>query len=174
MLGTCEDALIECRRPYVKETKAVLMGTTLRIGDVSTRDEEAIELPVKMSKCTAVTRPPSLKKFAKRIQEESGEGPTSQTQESKAEDGDEEKKDVYVQLAMHTEYLVAPKEEEEEAEKEEVAEETTVEKVDKEQLIRGFKYGASYAPCPDGQFPHLSTRKGIDICGFFPDHLVCL
>ncbi|OCB89228.1 SPOC domain-like protein [Sanghuangporus baumii] len=171
MIGTCEEALIDCRRPDVKETKSVLLGTTLRIGDVDTRDDEAIELPVKMSKCTAIQRPPSMKKFAKRVQADSGEEPATQTQESALEDGDEEKKDVYVQLAMHTEYLVSEKEEEEEAEKEET-EENLAEKVDKDQLIRGFKYGASYAPCPDGQFPRLSTRKGIDICGFFPDHMI--
>lgn len=42
-----------------------------------------------------------------------------------------------------------------------------VEKIDKEQLIRGFKYGTTYAPCPDGQFPKLPTKKGIDFEGFF-------
>ena len=46
-------------------------------------------------------------------------------------------------------------------------------KIDQEQLIRGFKYGSTYVPCPEGQFPRLSTRKGIDICGFFPDKNVC-
>lgn len=44
----------------------------------------------------------------------------------------------------------------------------SLEKVEKEELIRGFKYGTTYAPCPDGHFPKLPTRKGIEICGFFP------
>ncbi|KAG5646900.1 hypothetical protein DXG03_001976 [Asterophora parasitica] len=46
--------------------------------------------------------------------------------------------------------------------------EAQLEKVEKEQLVRGFKYGTTYAPCPDGQFPRLPTRKGIELCGFFP------
>jgi len=47
-----------------------------------------------------------------------------------------------------------------------------LEKVEKEELVRGFKYGTTYAPCPDGQFPKLPTTKGIQICGFFPDKTV--
>ncbi|KAF8214293.1 SPOC like C-terminal domain-containing protein [Mycena galopus ATCC 62051] len=39
--------------------------------------------------------------------------------------------------------------------------------VDKEEFIRGFKYGMTYVPCPDGQFERLPTKKGINICGFF-------
>lgn len=46
-------------------------------------------------------------------------------------------------------------------------EETRSEKVEKEQLIKGFKYGSTYVPCPDGQFERLNTKKGIEICGFF-------
>ncbi|KAF8215436.1 SPOC like C-terminal domain-containing protein [Mycena galopus ATCC 62051] len=42
-----------------------------------------------------------------------------------------------------------------------------LEQVDKEELIRGFKYGTTYVPCPDGQFERLPTKKGIEICGFF-------
>ncbi|EJD04469.1 SPOC domain-like protein [Fomitiporia mediterranea MF3/22] len=198
MIGTAAYALHECQRPEVKETKSALLGTTLRLGDVDTRPEEAIELPIKMSKCTAAVHPPTLKKFAKRVvSDTSDEAPATQSQsqsqshhQSQAQSQNqamdvngEQKKDVYVQLNMQTEYLVNVKNEEgddqdrKEDEKnkmqtDEVDEEEGVpEKVDKDQLIKGFKYGASYAPCPDGQFPRLSTRKGMDICGFFPDHL---
>ena len=41
-------------------------------------------------------------------------------------------------------------------------------KIEKEELVRGYKYGASFAPAPEGGFPRLKTRKGIDVCGFFP------
>ena len=40
-------------------------------------------------------------------------------------------------------------------------------RVEREELIRGFKYGSTYTPCPDGQFDRLKTKKGIDVCGFF-------
>ncbi|KAH8103255.1 SPOC domain-like protein [Phellopilus nigrolimitatus] len=151
IVGTAAFALQECVRPDVKMTKSALIGTTLRLGDIDVRAEEAVELPVKMSKCTALVRPASMKKFAKRVE-------TAEEQTLRDVDDDESRKDVYAQLAMQTEYFV--NEDEDEGKQGEDG----AEKVDKEQLIRGFKYGASYAPCPDGQFPRLSTRKGIDIC----------
>ena len=40
-------------------------------------------------------------------------------------------------------------------------------KIEKEELVRGYKYGASFAPAPEGGFPKLKTQKGMDICGFF-------
>lgn len=166
VIGTAAFALQECARPDVKITKSVLMGTTLRLGDVSTRPEEAVEIPVKMSKLTAVARPPSMKKFAKR----------SFTADDDIVDEEESARDTFVQLGMETEYTVKRNEKEKEGEDEDEdkdeADEDTGEKVDKEQLIRGFKYGASYAPCPDGQFESLSTKKGVDICGFFPEEHV--
>ena len=167
MIGTAAFALQECMRPDVKVTKSALLGSTLRLGDPDTRPEEAIELPIKMSKCTAAARPPSLKKFAKRSIEED---------ESTLEDtqSDTDRKDTYAQLTIETEYNVVKNradEGENDGEESQQAEKPT-EKVDSEQLIRGFKYGASYVPCPDGQFPRLSTRKGLDICGFFPEDQV--
>ena len=39
--------------------------------------------------------------------------------------------------------------------------------LEKEDLVRGFKYGSSYVPCPSGQFERLATSKGLDICAFF-------
>ncbi|KAH8120739.1 SPOC domain-like protein [Phellopilus nigrolimitatus] len=169
IVGTAAFALQECVRPDVKMTKSALIGTTLRLGDIDVRAEEAVELPVKMSKCTALVRPASMKKFAKRVE-------TAEEQTLRDVDDDESRKDVYAQLAMQTEYFVSKDEnaddEKDEDEDEGKQGEDGAEKVDKEQLIRGFKYGASYAPCPDGQFPRLSTRKGIDICGFFSDKMV--
>ncbi|PAV21731.1 hypothetical protein PNOK_0168800 [Pyrrhoderma noxium] len=167
VIGTAAFALQECMRPDVKVTKSALLGSVLRLGDPDTRPEEAVELPIKMSKCTAAARPPSLKKFAKRSIEED---------ESTLEDtqSDTDRKDTYAQLTIETEYNVVKNradEDENDGVESQQAEKPT-EKVDSEQLIRGFKYGASYVPCPDGQFPRLSTRKGLDICGFFPEDQV--
>ncbi|KAJ7674432.1 SPOC like C-terminal domain-containing protein [Mycena rosella] len=98
------------------------------------------------------------------------------------------KKVTFVQLKMRTEYYVdrrdhnsddegdvkmeEVKTEEPEPEEDEDGAPTNkldpaLEQVDKEELIRGFKYGTTYVPCPDGQFGRLPTKKGIDICGFF-------
>ncbi|KAL0570983.1 ATP-dependent DNA helicase yku80 [Marasmius crinis-equi] len=93
-------------------------------------------------------------------------------------DDEEEKENVFVQLKPRTQYFVDPNPDEEEGkdadgdvkmeEGGKEPEKKILEGIEKEQLIRGFKYGTSYAPCPDGQFPRLPTKKGIDICGFFP------
>ncbi|KAG1761756.1 SPOC like C-terminal domain-containing protein [Suillus occidentalis] len=81
---------------------------------------------------------------------------------------------VFAQLKMRSEYYIDRSTQDgEEQDKmdmgsdDEEDKDKNLEMVQKEQLIRGFKYGSTYAPCPDGQFPRLNTRKGIDICGFF-------
>ncbi|THG94528.1 hypothetical protein EW026_g6962 [Hermanssonia centrifuga] len=164
IVGNCALALEEISRPEVKSTKSALMGTVLRLGDVEDRPEEAVEILVKASKCTAVARPKSFKKFAVREKKED--------EDIIMEDEDEDPKDVYAQLAMRTEYFVDHNADKDEEDDEEPALPEAEDKskrtvIDKEQLVRGYKYGSSYAPCPDGNFPRLETKKGIDICGFF-------
>jgi len=163
VVGNCEFALQELSRPDVKLTKSALMGTVLRIGDVDARPEEAIEILVKTSKCTALARPKSWKKFARRERRDSQE----------ARDDDDDSKTTYAQLRLRTEYYIDRESGTDDGESvhedhdEDMDKRESLEKVEKEQLVRGFKYGASYAPCPDGQFPRLPTRRGIEICGFF-------
>ncbi|KAG1889229.1 SPOC domain-like protein [Suillus subluteus] len=163
LVGTCVFALQEIARPDMKQTKSALMGTVLRLGDVDVRPEEAIEILVKASKCTALARPKSWKKFGRR----------EKTDEQMQVD-EEEEKTVFAQLKMRSEYYIDRSTQDgEEQDKmdtgsdDEEDKDKNLEKVEKEQLIRGFKYGSTYAPCPDGQFRRLNTRKGIDICGFF-------
>ncbi|KAJ7924419.1 SPOC like C-terminal domain-containing protein [Mycena leptocephala] len=195
VLGTCALALRETMRPDIKLTKSTLMGTTLRLGDPDSRPEEAMEINIKTSKCTALNRPKSWKKFAERKKKRGPGGKVVEDEDEDEMDVDEpeptqgKKKVTFVQLKMRTEYYVdrrEPKSDDEgedvkmeEAEKEPEPEEDDeegaptnkidpgLEQVDKEELIRGFKYGTTYVPCPDGQFGRLPTKKGIDICGFF-------
>ena len=175
------------------------MGTILRIGDIEGRPEEACEIIVKTSKCTALARPKGWKKFGERATEgdddEYEDMEKDMEKEKEKEKEKEGKKVAYVQLATRTEYYVDRTEDEEDEDKGDSKKmkseddmdvdvdnrnesvdpksKETVEKVEKEQLVRGFKYGSTYAPCPDGQFPKLETRKGIDICGFFYTKNVC-
>ncbi|KAF8895028.1 SPOC like C-terminal domain-containing protein [Gymnopilus junonius] len=171
-IGNIAYAIRETAAPEVKVVKSALLGTVLRIGDVETRADEAIELSVKASKATAMARPKSWKKFALR---ESNREDEMQVEQDKD-------KAVFAQLKMKTEYFIdrnagADDDEDDEikVEEEELLDEgnpevkKSLEKIEKEELVRGFKYGTTYAPCPDGQFPRLQTRKGIDICGFFPE-----
>ncbi|KAJ7785660.1 SPOC domain-like protein [Mycena metata] len=221
VLGTCALALRETVRPDIKVTKSVLMGTILRLGDTETRSEEALQIGIKTSKCTALNRPKSWKKFAERQKTKTGPKGTQKKVVVDDEDEDEGAMDVdgdaptqtqgtrkvtFAQLKMRTEYYVdrrdhpsddegedgdgdvkmedadkvkIPKikvpEPEPELEDEEDDDDDgpsnkidpALEQVDKEELIRGFKYGTTYVPCPDGQFGRLPTKKGIDICGFF-------
>ncbi|KAK0208010.1 SPOC domain-like protein [Desarmillaria ectypa] len=177
VLGTCAYALQDISRPDIKQTKSVLMGTVLRLGDVDTRPEEALEIAVKTSKCTAVSRPKRWKKFSVRKEEIDNDG--VEPKAKKEHDGEEIVR--YAQLKQSIEYFVDKRDKDEdgdvkmEEEEEEIDEGAKkkdptegMESVDKETLVRGFKYGTSYVPCPDGQFPRLHTERGIEISGFFP------
>lgn len=183
ILGTCGHALEEVGRPDTKQVRSALMGTVLRIGDPDRDADTAIEIMVKASKATAQQRPATMKKFAL-LQAENEEEEDADAMDV---DEDTDKKSVFAQLKMRTAYYYNPDgpSEEDAAKMEEEDEgllldggednKENVEKkelqkveVDKEELIRGFKYGTTYAPCPDGQFPKLPTNKGITICGFFP------
>ncbi|KAH7926187.1 SPOC domain-like protein [Leucogyrophana mollusca] len=167
IVGTCAYALQEISRPDIKQVKSALMATVIRLGDVDVRPDEAIEVAVKATKCTALARPKSWKKFSSR---EHGEDI------SMGGEDEEESKTFFAELKMRTEYYIDrgshdddddANSEDEEGSEAAGRKNDNLEKVEKEQLIRGFKYGSTYAPCPDGQFPRLPTRKGIDICGFF-------
>lgn len=181
VLGSCAFALRETTRPEIKQTRSTLMGTVLRLGDVDTRGKEAIEIVVKTSKCTALTRPKSWKKFGVRPNNPDKMNVDEETEENN------ENNVVYSQLRMRTEYYVDPNADNEEDEEGDVkmeeedggldegekdnekskGKDQNLQRVDREELVRGFKYGTTYVPCPEGQFPKLPTRKGIDICGFF-------
>ncbi|KAH9836702.1 SPOC like C-terminal domain-containing protein [Rhodofomes roseus] len=168
-VGNCDFAMKEISRPDIKETRSVLQGTILRLGDVDARPEEAVEILCKTSKATAMQRPKSWKRFARR------EKNTAERNREDAMEVDDDDKAVFAQLRMRTEYYIGLKGDGEgsdaggsDTDDEDGDDKNKhVEKVEKEQLVRGFKYGSSYAPCPDGQFPRLATRKGIDICGIF-------
>lgn len=172
LLGSLEHALLTLTYPHIKETKSALLSTTLRLGDVEVRESEAIELNVRVAKCTSLARAASWKKFFKK-----------DSDEEDIQDAEDEGKAIYKEVKRRTEYVIDRSTEEEEGKEKEpttqdisidvdeeksvVEEETRFEKVEKEQLIKGFKYGSTYVPCPDGQFERLNTKKGIEICGFF-------
>ena len=181
VLGNLDYALGEISRPDIKEVRSTLMGTVLHVGDIYTCPDEAFEIPVKASKCTALAHPKGWKKFALREA-------TAKDAMDMELDEDQSEKDVekttFAQLRLRTEYYIdrnAGGEEGDVKMKQEDEEENLVEddpdkpkdnnleKVEKEDLVRGFKYGTTYAPCPDGQFPKLTTKKGIQICGFFQE-----
>lgn len=169
LLGSLEYALLTLNYPHIKETKSALQQTTLRLGDVEVRESEAIEMNVCLAKCTSLARAAPWKKFFKK---ETGEEDVHGAEEGKA---------IFKEVQRRTEYIIDRSVEEEEGkgsttldasmdvdeEKSVAGEEALLEKVEKEQLVKGFKYGSTYVPCPDGQFERLNTKRGIEICGFF-------
>lgn len=168
LLGSLEHALLTLTQPHIKEVKSSLASMTLRLGDVAVRESEAIELSVCIAKCTSLARAASWKKFFKK-----------DVDEEDMQDVQDEGKVIFKEVKRRTEYIIdrsSGKEEEEEepvaqdismdVDEEKSASETHLEKVEKEQLVKGFKYGSTYVPCPEGQFERLNTEMGIEICGF--------
>jgi ATP-dependent DNA helicase 2 subunit 2 len=187
IVGTCEFALQDISRPDIKTTKSALMGTTLRIGDVQNKPTESMEIQVKLSKCTAVARPKSWKRVMLRKKDKDkdkdkdGEGGSDEIEDDAEEPMDVDEGDIYAELKTRSEYYrdsdKSDDDDDEESQVRVKEEKTgyddgqaTLEddrRVEREELIKGFKYGSTYTPCPDGQFDRLKAKKGIDICGFF-------
>jgi len=173
----------------VKITKSVLMGTVLRLGDVDARPEEALEILVKTSKCTAIARPKSWKKFTSRKGFDENSEPCTvftelrqrtryvKEKDAEEEDGETEKATTKARNADEDDILMADVKAENvegatltqdsDTEDDDDDKMSGEDDIDKEQLVRGFKYGTDYVPCPEGQFERLPTKKGMDICGFF-------
>ncbi|KAF9652062.1 SPOC domain-like protein, partial [Thelephora ganbajun] len=179
IVGTCEFALQDISRPDIKTTRSALMGTTLRIGDVHNKPTESMEIQVKLSKCTAIARPKSWKRVVlrKKDKDKDGEEGSGETEDDTEGQMDVDEGDTYVELKKSSEYYRDSDksgEDDDEEDQARIKEEKTDyddardnRRVEKEDLIKGFKYGSTYTPCPDGQFDRLETKKGIDICGFF-------
>jgi len=195
IVGTCEFALQDISRPDIKTTKSALMSTILRVGDVQNKPTESVEIQVKLSKCTAIARPKSWKRVMLRKKDKDKDKDKDGEEGSDGTEGDAEELmdvdegDTYVELKKRSEYYrdsdksgddddddeegeVRVKEEKSGYDDAQVERDGQVKleddrRVEREELIKGFKYGSTYVPCPDGQFDRLKTKKGIDICGFF-------
>ncbi|KAI0668689.1 SPOC domain-like protein [Trametes maxima] len=175
-VGNCDHVLSEIALPDVREVKSTMTGNVLRIGDTEGRPNEAVEIMIKTSKATALARPKGFKKFARRKR-------TAEEEVEAAERMDEDEAEdimTFAQLHMRSEYYLeddkadasAPRSAnggaDDDAEAQAERDKRLV-KVEKEELVRGYKYGASFVPAPDGEFPKLPVRKGMDLCGFFPN-----
>ncbi len=177
-MGTLSFALQEIAKPEIKQTRSTLMANVLSLGDPANNPLEAFEIIVKTSKCTALARPKSWKRFAPRDGKHADEVDVDPLPTKDRDGGGDSNKTVWAQLKMRTEFHVERDVQDNDDERNE--DDMDVDdaksggaKVEKEQLVRGFKYGSSYVPCADGQFEKLSSQKGICICGFFNADNVC-
>ena len=64
------------------------------------------------------------------------------------------------QVASQTQLNDVPEEEEEEEEEEEI--------VDKEDIVKAWRFGSSWIPIEDDTFEPLKTTKGVEVLGFVP------
>jgi len=169
VVGTCGFALEEVARPDTRQRKSQLKGTVLYIGSADWDPEQAIEISVKMCKATALERPVSMKKYALRVKEHRGED----EDEMDVDQEEEGEWDTYMQLKMRSEYWANTEKREEDASQmeEEEEEKENLAQFEREELVRGYKYGSTYVPVPE-EFPKLETAKGLTICGFFHEENV--
>lgn len=175
VVGTCAFALQEVARPEPKEVKGTATAYTLRIGDNDQDPETSVEIAIKVTKGTALVRPPTAKKFAVRKPPTDDEGNPIPV----IVDGEE--RDIYAPLKMRTEFALAKDllaaAQAAVAEAEARGESPTpftksgwpkgVSTTPKENLTRSYKYGATWVDV-EGEFEKLETKKGIDVCAFFP------
>ncbi|KAG8743939.1 ATP-dependent DNA helicase II subunit 2 [Ceratobasidium sp. 414] len=169
-MGTCAYALHETSRPEPRPTKSAMSNNVFRIGDPESMPGQAIEIAVKTSKATAIVRPHSMKKFAKRDVAGAREGGMDWESTQQGARGDHK---LYVELKRRTDYVVKLPESSHETEdnegEEEEKQESPGEVVEKETLVKAFKYGSTWVPCEEGHFEGLHTRKGIEVHGFIPE-----
>ncbi|KAH7104333.1 SPOC domain-like protein [Auriculariales sp. MPI-PUGE-AT-0066] len=171
IVATCADVLQDCDRPDPKETKSVLQTQTLRISDPETFPAEAVQIQVRVSKATAVTRPPTLKKFGRRLKKKEKDADAEMDIDEVEEDPT---RDIYAQLTARTDYFVKMGKDENGQEYEvkiPVGELPSrgLDKVEDDELVSVYKYGASWVDAPEGGFQKLATRKGMDLFGVFPE-----
>ncbi|CAE6469453.1 unnamed protein product [Rhizoctonia solani] len=167
-IGTCAYALHETSRPEPRPTKSAMSNNVFRIGDPELFPEEVIEIAVKTSKATALVRPHSMKKFTKREVVAATQGSPSQAGSSP----DDYKH--YVELKRRTDYvvkLIDSGTEEEEGDEDREKQEPQGEVVEKETLVKAFKYGSTWVPCEEGHFEGLHTRKGIEVVSFIAENM---
>jgi ATP-dependent DNA helicase 2 subunit 2 len=182
LLGTCAEALQDVAKPEPKETRSAAASYVLRIGDVNAEPDSSIEIAVKATKATAVVRPPSMKKFSKRPPSVDEDGVPVPVAEG-------EEKDVYGLLKSHSEFVSTQKlqaiQDKFDDAKEEYGdkipeailaeiemEKKMLESIPKENLVKSYKYGATWVDVED-TFERLELEQGIDICAFFPAENVC-
>lgn len=192
-VGNLEAAIDEVSTPESKMTKSAMLISTLRIGDVTANPDEAVEIDIRVSKATSTARPKSWKKFAVRVKESPEQDEDEEVDETEYYGQGDDRQMAYIQLANKTRYIVDPNpEDDQEEDGDDVKMKTEDDnddvstllnrapapgkqvpfKVEKEETVRGYKYGTTYVPAAE-EFRKLPTVKGFDICGFFPAKNVC-
>ncbi|KAG8856720.1 ATP-dependent DNA helicase II subunit 2 [Serendipita sp. 411] len=186
LFATCSYALRECATPEVKETRSSLLNQVLRFGEPTDDPDRSIELNVRVSKATAIARPPAMKKFGRINQQES------------AMDWNDEMGELstaqYAPVKSRTDHFIKEFGEDKNAQEQPKAiqnepnvkieldedgvpiltDDTTLMTLPEnatsidENTQLAYKYGSEYIPVDKADFSQLQTKKGLDIVGFMP------
>lgn len=171
LLGSCYQALQDCALPETKSVNPTSKGITLFLGDHETgADEEAIEISARVHKVTSKAASVTLKKFIKRTAAKDRDGDATMNGEGA--------RSSYGVVERETKYFVKPqpppKEEKtgtqtqtQTQQEEEQAEEKPTIQVDPDDLVKGYKYGATWVLVED-EFEKLPTKMGIEVCSTKP------
>ncbi|KIO24865.1 hypothetical protein M407DRAFT_211773 [Tulasnella calospora MUT 4182] len=177
LIGSCYQALEDCALPDIKTVKPAAKHIILRLGyhypdqvDDEADDGEAekgIEISARVHKVSSKASPVSLKRFIKR-----GDDVMDDAEERKPDVGGA----VYAPVERETRYHLRPPAQEKKEEDDEVKLEdgdaenevpTLGDLVDAEDLVKGYKYGATWV-LVDEEFDKLPTKAGIEagVIGF--------
>ena len=153
----------DCALPEIKQVKPTAKNTYIRLGDYDARGEEAIEISVKVLKVTARVPIPTMQKYTKRERIWD-----SQRDRDGDEDMGSRHEPSIAPLERRTEYGYKTSTDEDDVlkiEEDTEEKESTWTKVESEELVSAYRYGANWIPCQDELFK-LPTKAGIEIVGF--------
>ncbi|KAG8984122.1 ATP-dependent DNA helicase II subunit 2 [Tulasnella sp. JGI-2019a] len=185
LLGSCYQALEDCALPDVKSVKPTAKGITFLIGDSEVQPEEAIEISARVHKVTSKASSITLKKFIRRdgkdtnAKDDDGDATMStDAGDAGKESGDGDGAEImYSVVERETKYVVKPPPPEKDKKdqtdsqaqtQEDLAEEEEEKpgiQVDADDLVKGYKYGATWVLVDDG-FEKLPIKMGIEVIGF--------
>ncbi|KAG8851859.1 ATP-dependent DNA helicase II subunit 2 [Tulasnella sp. 330] len=176
LLGSCYQALEDCALPEVKPIKPTAKNITFIIGDHEVQSDEAIEISARVHKVTSKASAVTLKKFIKREATNTNDVDGDATMKTYADDNGGGTGTTFAAVERETKYIVKPQPEKDTKTETQTQTQTQEElaqeeeeipgiQVEAEDLVKGYKYGATWVLVEDG-FERLPTKMGIEVIGF--------
>lgn len=172
LLGSCYQALEDCALPEVKSVKPTAKNITFIIGDNEVQSEEAIEISARVHKVTSKASSVTLKKFIKREGTTAKDVDGDATMDTHAGDDSGGTGVTFAAVERETKYIVKPLPEKDPKTETQTQTQTQTDaqedeekpgiQVDAEDLVKGYKYGATWVLVED-DFEKLPTKMGIEV-----------
>nr|XP_019013387.1 uncharacterized protein I206_01453 [Kwoniella pini CBS 10737]OCF52168.1 hypothetical protein I206_01453 [Kwoniella pini CBS 10737] len=162
-LETFDEALLESRLPRPAVVNGTVSGIDLHIGSSEVDAEQAITIPIKYSKATMKARPPTLSKAWKSAMEL--QLPNRPSLVKSHSTYVVKKIDNVPQSSQMASQAYEATQQASQAQAEEDDEEEFVEKED---IVKAWRFGSTWVPMEADTFEPMETKKGVEILGFFP------